>query len=128
MRHSAVKPPEYSAAVHVDRDVELKYTNAAGIPRGIWIKQEQYVPQAFCGDDMALYLNQTYSGFQGGKHWLVKFPDGRVVPFADRPSIRHLKNRNYPVPAGYYRWTLIQEDEPEESISPSDDNSGGGGI
>jgi hypothetical protein len=62
---------------------------------------------------MALYTD--------GRRFLVKFPDGRMVKFPTRPSIKQLKEKNYPVPAAYWRWTLIKQSEISEEKKNLDD-------
>lgn len=123
MMKGAAPAPQYTDTLTFANDLELKFKNAIGIPKSILMKSEnmrdtgnEYQPEAFCGDDMALYTVG-----QDGKY-LVKFPDGRVVKFTNRPSIKQLKIKNYPVPANYWRWTLIQESKPE-SIEEDHDNS-----
>lgn len=99
----SVPPPQYTEEVHFNNDTERKIQNVVGIPRNIALAKDLYLPEACCGDDMALYKS---SGRE--PHYLVKFPDGRVVKFPARQSIRQLKAQNYPVPSPYYQWSLIK--------------------
>jgi 8-oxo-dGTP pyrophosphatase MutT (NUDIX family) len=108
-KKKAAKTPEFSPTVKFDNDTEMKTTNAKGIPKSIFVGDEQYAPYGFIGDDMAIYLNEK-------KEWVVKFPDGRCVAFSDIPSLDELKEGNYPVPTLYTDWTLLsKEDIPESS-------------
>ena len=114
----ATATPQFTDTVKIDSETELKIKNAIGIPESIYIRGyaggQVYSPQAFCGDDMALYTD--------GMRFLVKFPDGRMVKFPTRPSIKQLKEKNYPVPAAYWRWTLIKkEKEPAQSEEAADE-------
>src|SRR5271157_3311059 len=88
---AAPAQPQFTDTLHFERDSELRYKNAVGIPEAIFLSGGEYYPEASCGDDMALYTD-------GQERYLVKFPDGRVVKFRNRPSIKQLKTKNYPVP------------------------------
>jgi hypothetical protein len=94
--------PQYTDTLKYERANEMLYKNAVGIPKTIYVADEVFFPEAFCGDDMALYASTH--------RWLVKFPDGRVVKFSTRPSVRQLKNKNYPVPSPYFQWSLIKDE------------------
>ena len=101
--------PQYTDTLKYERANEMLYKNAVGIPKSIYVADEVFFPEAVCGDDMALYAST--------RRYLVKFPDGRVVKFPTRPSVRHLKNKNYPVPSPYFQWSLIKDEvqaEPDE--------------
>ncbi len=102
------KAPEFTEAVTVADDTELKLKNAPGIPKNVIIGANMYFPEGFAGDDMALYLCQTEG--ERGKTWLVKFSDGRLIRFVERPSLQALRTKNYPVPQRYYRWSLIRDE------------------
>jgi hypothetical protein len=103
--------PEMTEAVNVETDLDLRLKNSAGIPKSITVGPDMYFPEGFAGDDMALYTCQSPEA--ADQTWLVKFSDGRMVRFADRPSLQALRAKNYPVPQRYYRWTLIRgEEEP----------------
>ena len=108
--------PQFTDPATFERLNELLYKNVVGIPKSISVEENEFLPEAFCGDDMALYADRTH-------RYLVKFPDGRVVKFHNRPSVRALRNRNYPVPSEYWRWNLIKKDEvpdPADEISFSE--------
>jgi hypothetical protein len=107
--------PQFTDAATFERLNELLYKNVVGIPKSISVGEDEYFPEAFCGEDMALYADRTH-------RYLVKFPDGRVVKFHSRPSVRQLRNRNFPVPSEYWRWNLVKKDEvpPEEEINFSE--------
>ena len=50
---------------------------------------------------MGLYQSISYGGhIRGSSSWGVDFGDGKLVTFADKPSIKHLIDREYPVPKG----------------------------
>jgi 8-oxo-dGTP pyrophosphatase MutT (NUDIX family) len=105
--------PEFSPTVKFDNDVEMKTTNAEGIPKSIFVGDEQYEPHAFISDDMALYINEK-------REFVVKFPDGRCVAFADFPTVEELKEGNYPVPTIYTNWTMLAEGAVPESSDLSE--------
>ena len=113
MKGSRSVTPEFSEAVNVEDDTNLKLTNSNGIPKSITVGADMYFPEGFAGDDMALYLCQSNVDYATGRTWIVKFSDGRMIRFADRPSLQALRNKNYPISDRYYRWNLIRgEDEP----------------
>src|ERR1700739_1607065 len=87
-KKKAAHTPEFSPTVKFNSDIELKMTNVEGIPKSIFVAEKQFTPTAFISDDMALYA--------GEDEWLVKFPDGRVVPFEEHPEVEMLKEHNYP--------------------------------
>jgi 8-oxo-dGTP pyrophosphatase MutT (NUDIX family) len=105
--------PEFSPSVKFNSDIEMKLTNVVGIPQDISVGKQEFKIEAYTGDDMALY-----SCHKGG--WIVKFPDGRCVPFEFRPSIQRLRSTNYPVPSSYPRWKIIHEDEVEDKSKEVD--------
>jgi hypothetical protein len=96
--------PEFTDAVIFNDEVNMRTRNVLGIPKNITLGRSMFFPEGFAGDDMALYLCRS-----GVKSWLVKFPDGRVIQFNDRPSLQKLRVNNFPVPQRYYRWNLIRE-------------------
>jgi 8-oxo-dGTP pyrophosphatase MutT (NUDIX family) len=100
--------PEFTPTIKFDNDVEMKTTNAEGIPKSIFVGDEAYSPYATIGDDMAIYSNSK-------KEWVVKFPDGRCVTFADFPSVAELKEGNYPVPTIYTNWSILSKENVPES-------------
>jgi 8-oxo-dGTP pyrophosphatase MutT (NUDIX family)/GNAT superfamily N-acetyltransferase len=103
------KAPQFTPTVKFDNDIEMKTTNAEGIPKSIFVGDEQYSPFAYISDDMALFGSDK-------KEWVVKFPDGRCVAFTDFPSVESLKEKNYPVPTVYTSWTPLDKDAmPEDS-------------
>lgn len=106
----SVTLPEFTDPVNVQSEIDLKMTNAPGIPKSVTLGHDMYFPEAFSGDDMALYRCQS-----GGAAWVVKFSDGRLVQFANRPSLQALRSKNYPVPQRYYRWNLIREEAAPQS-------------
>ena len=69
------------------------------------IKGIQWMLIGTC-DGLGLYEYISYSGScYGSKSWAVDFGDGRLVKFADRPSIPALIRKEYPVPADISRKT-----------------------
>lgn len=116
MKGSRSVTPEFTEGIQVGDDTELKLKNAEGIPSSVIVGADSYFPEGFAGDDMAIYLCQSQEW--GGKTWLVKFSDGRMVRFEDRPSIEALRVKNYPVPSRYYRWNLIRDDGTPLSNEP----------
>jgi 8-oxo-dGTP pyrophosphatase MutT (NUDIX family) len=104
---------EFSPTIKFDNDIEMKTTNAEGIPKSIFVGNEQYTPVATISDDMALYSSNEKDEF------VVKFTDGRCVAFADFPTVESLKDENYPVPTVYTNWSMLSKDEVPES---SDEN------
>jgi hypothetical protein len=116
MMKGAVATPQYTEPLVFEREAEMSFKNAVGIPNRIEIAGGSYYPEAFCGDDCALYYNPD------NQRYLVKFPDGRVVKFARRPSVRQLKAKNYAIPAPYWRWSLIKEEKEPPVLAPALDN------
>jgi hypothetical protein len=115
-RRGGIAAPQYTDTAKFENETEMKFKNAVGIPSSVYLGREVYLPEAFAGDDMALYLGPK-------DRYLVKFPDGRCVKFPRRPSIQTLKSKNFPVPSTYWRWNLIKE-ELQESIEDHDNPSG----
>lgn len=111
MKSSRSVTPEFTEAVAVDNDIDLRLQTAPGIPKNITIGQDMYFPEAYSGTDMALYQCQSDPQLQGEKTWVVKFSDGRMVRFVTRPSLQSLAAKNYPVLDRQYRWTLIRDEE-----------------
>jgi 8-oxo-dGTP pyrophosphatase MutT (NUDIX family) len=118
-KKKAGKTPDFTPTVKFDNDVEMKTTNAEGIPKSIFVGDEKYAPHAYISDDMALYASDK-------REWVVKFPDGRCVAFADYPSVEELKEGNYAVPTIYTNWTILPEDAVPESsdLSEATDEQG----
>jgi hypothetical protein len=112
---------EFTNAVTLDNEHEMRYLAVDGIPGTITIDGRIYRPSATAGKDTALYSGDTGD-------WLVKLMDGRIVgPFPGRPNIASLRYLNYPIPKNRYRWHLLSEGdipdvEPEEP-EESDENS-----
>lgn len=104
----SVNFPDFTEAVTISDDIELKLKNVPGIPKNITIGSDMYFPEGWVGDDMALYLCQTQEA--KASTWVVKLSDGRIVRFVDRPSLQALRSENYPVPARYYHWNLIRDE------------------
>lgn len=110
---------EFTNAVTLENEHEMRYLAVDGIPSTITIDARVYKPSAFAGQDTALY-----NGDAGD--WLVKLMDGRIVgPFPGRPNIASLRYLNYPIPKNRYRWRLLNEEdipqpEPEEEESPEE--------
>ena len=49
---------------------------------------------------MGLYMSESFCGScYGSKDWAIDFGDGKLIGFADRPSIPHLIKMEYPVTA-----------------------------
>jgi 8-oxo-dGTP pyrophosphatase MutT (NUDIX family) len=97
--------------------MDMKLTNVDGIPKNLFVGEVQFDPEAYCGNDMALY--------RGGDTYIVKLPDGRCVGFPlKRPSILFLKANNFPVPGEYGRWRMIHEEESEEQSEDAVDSVG----
>jgi hypothetical protein len=110
MKGSSAETPEFTDAVAVETDNDLRYEVADGIPKSISVGTDMYFPEGFVGADMAIYLCQSK---EKTKTWMVKFSDGRMVRFTDRPSLQALRAKNYPVPDRYTRWNFIRNgDEP----------------
>ena len=103
---------EFTPTIKFDNDIEMKTTNAEGIPKGILVGDEQYTPVATISDDMALYSSEQ-------DEYIVKFTDGRCVAFTNLPTVESLKDDNYPVPTVYTEWVMLPENEVPES---SDEN------
>ena len=103
---------EFTPTIKFNNDIEMKTTNAEGIPKSIYVGDEKYTPTATVSDDMALYFSKK-------DEYIVKFPDGRCVAFADFPPIGQLRDENYPVPTVYTNWTMLSKEQVPES---SDDN------
>jgi hypothetical protein len=108
---------EFTNAVTLDNEHEMRYLAVDGIPGNITIDGRIYKPSATAGLDTALYAGDAGD-------WLVKLMDGRIVgPFPGRPNIASLRYLNYPIPKNRYRWHLLSEgdvpdpepEEPEES-------------
>lgn len=99
---------EFTPTVKFDNDIEMKTTNAEGIPKSIYVGDEKYTPVATISDDMALYSNTE-------DEYIVKLPDGRCVAFADFPPVAQLKDENYPVPTVYTNWTALPKGTTPES-------------
>jgi hypothetical protein len=116
-RRGGVAAPQYTDRAQFENETEMKFKNLVGIPKSVYLGGQAYLPEAFAGDDMALY--------RGPEKYLVKFPDGRCVKFTNRPSVQTLKSKNFPVPSTYWRWNLIKEEEPQESIEQGHDNPSG---
>jgi 8-oxo-dGTP pyrophosphatase MutT (NUDIX family) len=115
----AAKTPEYTATVKFLTEMDMKLTNVDGIPKNLFVGEVQFDPEAYCGNDMALYRGG------GGDTYIVKLPDGRCVGFPlKRPSILFLKANNFPVPGEYGRWRMIHEEEPEEQSEDAVDSVG----
>lgn len=100
---------EFTPTIKFDNDIEMKTTNARGIPKSIYVGNEKYTPVATVSDDMALYFSTKKS------EYLIKFPDGRVVAFADFHPLAQLQDENYPVPTIYTNWTMLPKDVVPES-------------
>jgi hypothetical protein len=71
--------------------------------------QEQLIKNQYnrigTADDMELYERVTYCGStRGSKSWAVKFADGRICSFSDYPSIKRLRERQYPVTTDRNTW------------------------
>ena len=109
----ADKKIEFTPTVKFDNDIEMKTTNAEGIPKSIYVGNEPYIPVATINQDMALYSNEK-------DEWIVKFPDGRCVAFTDRPMVSELKDDNYPVPTEYTNWLVLTDKETPESSDKSE--------
>jgi len=99
---------EFTPTVKFDNDIEMKMTNAEGIPKSIFVGDEKYTPVATVSDDMALYSNEK-------DEYVVKFTDGRCVAFTDFPSVGELRDDNYPVPTIYTNWKMLPKEEVPES-------------
>ena len=110
---------EFTGAVQLDNEHEMRYIAVDGIPSTITIDSRVYSPSAFAGQDTALYQGD-------GGDWLVKLMDGRIVgPFPGRPNIASLRYLNYPIPKNRYRWRNLNEEdipepEPEEEETPTE--------
>ena|SRR5579863_1897433 len=104
---------EFTTAVELDNEHEMRYIAVDGIPSTITIDTRVYRPSATAGKDTALYQGESGD-------WVVKLMDGRLVgPFPGRPNIASLRYLNYPIPKNRYRWHLLSEgevpqEEPEE--------------
>ena len=122
LKGAAGAPDTTPPAVFQD-EVALKTKNVQGIPAEIQIGAGHYYLEAYAGTDLALYKNMNVGTYSSpGYRFLVKVPDGRVVPFADRPTIKSLRDQNFQVPKEYWRWNLVKE-ESESSIEPQETNS-----
>ena len=110
---------EFTNAVTLENEHEMRYLAVDGIPSTITIDARIYKPSAFAGQDTALYKGDAGD-------WLVKLIDGRIAgPFPGRPNIALLRYLNYPIPKNRYRWRLLNEEdipqpEPEEEESPEE--------
>lgn len=114
MVYKKAAAPEYTPTVKFTSDTEMKYNNLNGIPHSIYIGEEHFTPEAYAGNDMAMYRGE-------GGGYVVKFPDGHCVPFPERPSILTLKANNFPVPGEYQRWRNIREEEKPSDVSQTED-------
>lgn len=106
VKSSATIMPEMTEALVFETDIDLKLKNANGIPKSISVGDQMFFPEAFAGHDLAMYKCQS----EDSHSWVIKFPDGRMIHFADRPSIAALRNKNYAIPSEYWRWNLIRDE------------------
>jgi len=96
---------EFTNAVTLENEHEMRYLAVDGIPSTITIDERLYRPSAYAGQDTALYQGEAGD-------WLVKLLDGRIVgPFPGRPNIASLRYLNYPIPKNRYRWRLLNEED-----------------
>src|SRR5271157_581799 len=108
---------EFTNAVTLENEHEMRYMAVDGIPSTITIDTRIYLPSAFAGQDTALYKGDAGD-------WLVKLMDGRIVgPFPGRPNIASLRYLNYPIPKNRYRWRLLNEEDVPQPEPPEDQES-----
>lgn len=72
----------------------------------------QYILVATAGD-IGLYQSKSYMGTtKSSSRWAVDFGNGKILTFADKPSIKNLIKLQYPVPKNTPKtWKKIKDED-----------------